>query len=71
MRIAALLLLLSGKPINEPIVVHGPFVMNTEAEGVEAIADLNSGKFGEIVRQLLCSRTQSRPFLLGNSRCKF
>jgi redox-sensitive bicupin YhaK (pirin superfamily) len=48
MRIAALLLLLSRKPINEPIVVHGPFVMNTEAEVVEAIADLNSGKFGEI-----------------------
>ena len=48
MRIAALLLLLSGKTINEPIVVHGPFVMNTEAEVVEAIADLNSGKFGEI-----------------------
>jgi quercetin 2,3-dioxygenase len=38
MRIAALLLLLSDKPISEPIVVHGPFVMNTEAEVVEAIA---------------------------------
>jgi hypothetical protein len=48
MRIAALLLLLSGKPINEPSVVRGPFVMNTEAEVVEAIANFNSGKFGEI-----------------------
>ena len=51
MRIAALLLP-SGKPINEPInepiVEHGPFVMNAEAEVVEANADLNSGKFGEI-----------------------
>jgi hypothetical protein len=39
MRIAALLLLLSGKPISEPSVVPGPFVMNIPGEPSEA-ADL-------------------------------
>jgi redox-sensitive bicupin YhaK (pirin superfamily) len=42
----AILLLLSGEPIDEPIVGHGPFVMNSRAEIEQAIADFNSGKFG-------------------------
>ena len=33
-------------PIGEPMVAHGPFVMNTEAEIVEAIRDYRAGKFG-------------------------
>jgi redox-sensitive bicupin YhaK (pirin superfamily) len=41
-------LLLGGEPIDEPIVGHGPFVMNTEAEIREAIADFNTGRFGEM-----------------------
>lgn len=39
-------LILGGEPIKEPIVSHGPFVMNTQEEIVQAIDDVNMGKFG-------------------------
>ncbi|HDX8340831.1 TPA: pirin family protein [Aeromonas dhakensis] len=42
----ATVLLLSGEPIEEPIVGHGPFVMNSHEEIVQAIDDFNSGRFG-------------------------
>ena len=42
----AMLLVMTGEPINEPVFGHGPFVMNTEGEIRQAIADFNSGKFG-------------------------
>ena len=44
----ATLLLLSGEPIHEPIVGHGPFVMNTMQEIKDAITDFNNGAFGQI-----------------------
>ncbi len=39
---------LTGAPIGEPIARYGPFVMNTEAEIAEAIADFNAGRMGVI-----------------------
>lgn len=44
----AVVLLLSGEPIDEPIVGHGPFVMNSEAEIHQAFADFHSGRFGRM-----------------------
>lgn len=43
-------LVLSGEPLDEPVVGYGPFVMNTEQEIQQAIADFNSGRFGQIPR---------------------
>ena len=44
----AVVLLLSGEPIDEPIVGHGPFVMNSEKEIHQAFADFHSGRFGQM-----------------------
>lgn len=42
----AIILVLSGAPLNESIVARGPFVMNTQQEIIEAYDDYNNGKFG-------------------------
>lgn len=44
----AMLLVLTGAPIDEPVVGGGPFVMNSEAEIREAIAAFAAGKFGAL-----------------------
>ncbi len=44
----AVVLLLSGEPIDEPIVGHGPFVMNSEQEIHQAFTDFHSGRFGRM-----------------------
>jgi len=41
-------LVLDGKPIDEPVVGYGPFVMNTQKEIRQAIADYQDGKLGSI-----------------------
>ena len=42
----ALVLVLSGQPIDEPIASYGPFVMNTDEEIMQAVKDFQNGKFG-------------------------
>jgi quercetin 2,3-dioxygenase len=41
-------IVLSGEPLDEPVVQYGPFVMNTASEIERAILDVNTGKFGPI-----------------------
>jgi redox-sensitive bicupin YhaK (pirin superfamily) len=41
-------IVLSGEPLNEPVVQYGPFVMSSVAEIEQAIHDVNAGKFGPV-----------------------
>lgn len=44
----AKLLILAGAPIREPVVAHGPFVMNSIGEIKKAVLDYQNGNFGQI-----------------------
>jgi redox-sensitive bicupin YhaK (pirin superfamily) len=41
-------LVLGGEPIREPIVHHGPFVMNTHEEIVQTLEDFAAGRLGQV-----------------------
>lgn len=43
---AARMLLIAGQPLNEPVARHGPFVMNTREEIMQAFADYREGRLG-------------------------
>ncbi len=43
-------LLIAGRPLNEPIVQYGPFVMNTQQEIYQALSDFREGRLGEAAR---------------------
>jgi redox-sensitive bicupin YhaK (pirin superfamily) len=43
------ILLMSGLPLNEEVVSHGPFVMNTHTEILEAMRDYQKGKMGILI----------------------
>ncbi len=40
-------ILITGRPLNEPIVQYGPFVMNSQQEIIQAVNDYQQGRFGE------------------------
>ena len=44
---ASRVILIAGRPLNEPIAQYGPFVMNTQAEITEAVNDFRAGRLGE------------------------
>jgi redox-sensitive bicupin YhaK (pirin superfamily) len=44
-------LLLSGEPLNEKVVSHGPFVMNSETQILEAMRDYQLGKMGVLIEE--------------------
>jgi hypothetical protein len=41
-------LLIAGVPLNEPVIRYGSFVMNTEAEIIQAIEDYRNGRMSQI-----------------------
>ena len=48
---ASRVILIAGQPLNEPIAQYGPFVMNTQAELMQAVEDFRAGRLGEEAQQ--------------------
>jgi quercetin 2,3-dioxygenase len=44
-------LMMTGEPINEKVVSHGPFVMNSESQIMEAMRDYRMGKMGILIEE--------------------
>ena len=44
----SMILVLTGEPLGEPVVGYGPFVMSSQAEIRQAMADFNAGRFGRM-----------------------
>ena len=44
----AKVLVMAGKPLDEPVAAYGPFVMNTDREIMQAFQDYRDGKMGEL-----------------------
>ena len=42
---AARMIVVAGRPLNEPVARYGPFVMNTQQQIVQAVEDYRSGRF--------------------------
>jgi redox-sensitive bicupin YhaK (pirin superfamily) len=44
-------MMLSGEPLNEPLVSYGPFVLNNQTQVMEAIRDAQTGKMGILIEE--------------------
>jgi redox-sensitive bicupin YhaK (pirin superfamily) len=44
-------LLMSGEPLNEKVIAHGPYVMNNETQILEAMRDYQMGKMGVLIEE--------------------
>ncbi|MGW0036966.1 pirin family protein [Gordonia sp. NPDC003376] len=53
-------LLLGGRPIREPVVQYGPFVMNTRQQLVEAVEDFQAGRLGTVPADAIMPHTRNR-----------
>jgi hypothetical protein len=51
------ILVLGGRPLNEPVARYGPFVMNTRAEIIQAVEDFNAGRMGTNPAEHLAHRS--------------